>query len=665
MKFRQVHIDFHTSEKIKEIGRDFKKEEFQAALKKGHVDSVTLFSKCHHGWSYHPTKTNEMHPHLNFDLFGEQIKAAQEINVNVVGYISAGLDEKYAVSHSDCLVRDKKERISGTPDFMTTGFHLICYNSPYLPILADQVREMCANYDVKGVFLDISAPRMCYCRYCAALMEKQGLDITNEADVRIMADQTYARYTKAMREAVDSVKPGLPIFHNGGSTPRGQRDMIRMNSHIEIESLPTGGWGYDNLPMTARYVQPLGMEFLGMTGKFHRSWGEFGGYKHENALIYESALAVANGGKCSIGDQLHPLGRMDDETYRLIGAAYEKIEQKEPWLDNVRSVADVALLSYEAWLTRHPEECVNEIYLRSDIGALRILLEGHYLFDVVDEQSDFTQYKVLILPDNIRIDDPLKHKLDTYLATGGKLLATGKSGLLMDLNAPNCDFVFDFGASYCGKRNFTPVYVAPTNELEKINMAGYVFYAPSEHAELRDDGKELALIHEPYFERNIKHFCSHMHAPEKIEYAGVGISEGKNGIYISNAIFFEYAKYGSIIAKRMVCAVLDRLLKQGKTIEVTIPAQGIVTLMEQNAESRYVMHLLYAPRIAKGEKNIEVIEDCSPLSRVPISLHLNGRTVKRIYIAPTKREISFTVKNGIYHFEVPEIGIHTMIVIDY
>ena len=37
MKFRQVHLDFHTSEKIPEIGEKFSKEQFQKALKLGHV----------------------------------------------------------------------------------------------------------------------------------------------------------------------------------------------------------------------------------------------------------------------------------------------------------------------------------------------------------------------------------------------------------------------------------------------------------------------------------------------------------------------------------------------------------------------------------------------------------------------------------------------------
>ena len=58
MRTRQVHLDFHTSEAIEGIGKDFSKEQFQEMLKKGHVNSITVFSKCHHGWAYHPSKAN-------------------------------------------------------------------------------------------------------------------------------------------------------------------------------------------------------------------------------------------------------------------------------------------------------------------------------------------------------------------------------------------------------------------------------------------------------------------------------------------------------------------------------------------------------------------------------------------------------------------------------
>ncbi len=55
----------------------FDEKQWQDALKLGHVNSITCFSKCHHGWSYHPTKVGKMHPHLSFDLLRAQIDAAK------------------------------------------------------------------------------------------------------------------------------------------------------------------------------------------------------------------------------------------------------------------------------------------------------------------------------------------------------------------------------------------------------------------------------------------------------------------------------------------------------------------------------------------------------------------------------------------------------------
>ena len=92
--YRQVHLDFHTSPAIPSVGERFSREQFAEALKRGHVNSITVFSKCHHGYSYHPTTANEIHPGLKFDLLGEQLAVCRELGVNAPVYISAGFDEK-------------------------------------------------------------------------------------------------------------------------------------------------------------------------------------------------------------------------------------------------------------------------------------------------------------------------------------------------------------------------------------------------------------------------------------------------------------------------------------------------------------------------------------------------------------------------------------------
>lgn len=670
MNFRQVHLDFHTSEHIPGIGSKFDKKQFQEALKLGHVDSITLFSKCHHGWAYHPSKANEMHPHLDFDLLKAQIEAAHEIGVKTPVYLSAGYDQKMALRHPEWLVRTRENQTLYRKDFFTPGYYPFCMNSPYLDYLVDQVKEVCENYDADGIFMDIAYPVPCYCGNCFSTLLAEGKDPADESAVWELAQRTYANYHRRIREAIDSIKPGLPLFHNSGHIRHGRRDLAKMNTHLELESLPTGGWGYDHFPLSARYVQSLGMEYLGMTGKFHNSWGEFGGFKHPNALRYEVSLAAANGAKSSIGDQLHPEGDMNMATYKLIGEAYGELEAKEEWLDEVMQVTDVAFLSCEAYNDMFGSDPFARNTV-SDTGAARMLLEGHYLFDVLDMECDFNRYKVIILPDVERITPDLKQKLDLFLANGGKLLATGKSGLAIDKDT----FVYDFGVDYVGESPYNPSYLRPDFEMEGLYESSYVIYSPAEVVTLAGDtqdssGHVLGMLENPYFNRTIAHFSSHLHAPNSGEIAGPGMVEGADGIYICWQVFSEYAEKGSLILKRMVQYALDRLLGENKTLKTNLGAQGVVTLMEQQKQNRYVNHLLYAIPVKRGT-GVEIIEDIIPVYDVQVELKL-PRTIKNVYLAPQMTPIAFTheavdatIKENIVSFKVDRLECHQMVVLEY
>ncbi len=658
MNFRQVHLDFHTSEKVPFVGKKFDKKQFQAALKAGHVNSITVFSKCHHGWAYHPSDANEMHPTLDYDLLAAQIEAAHEIGVKTPVYISAGFDEKIAVRRPDWQTMDENHSQQVQSALTNAGYHQLCMNTPYLDYLLAQIKEVCERYDADGIFLDIVGVRRCFCPTCQRTMYEMGLDPSKEEDVVRHGELVYKNYYTRVRETIDSVKPGLPVFHNGGHIRHGRYDLAFANSHLELESLPTGGWGYDHFPMSARYVQGLGMEYLGMTGKFHTSWGEFGGFKHKNALRYEAALSIANGAKCSIGDQLAPSGECDMVTYELIGEAYKEVEEKEPWLDKVTSVADIALMSNEAVnnLMNMGDDASREG--KAATGAVRMLLEGHYLFDIVDTQSDLSKYKVLILADNIAPIPELTDKIREFVRGGGKLLASGTSML----NEEKSDFEFDFGVKYISESELKPDYLRPCFEYTDVGSTDYVIYSGSQKVELTT-GKELAVKVASYFNRTKEHFCSHRHSPSSGEYDGCGMSEGNDGIYIAWNIFNEYAELGCLIAKRTVCYALDLLLGENKTLRTTLPAQGITTLMEQKEENRLVAHLLYAVPTPRGN-GIYIIEDIVPVFGTEVSIKTD-KPVKKVYLAPECRELQFKQENGVVTFTVDKFECHTMAVLEY
>ena len=649
MRFRQVHLDFHTSGNIPGIGARFDKKQFQKALIDGHVDSITVFSKCHHGWAYHPSTANTPHPHLTMDLLGAQLEACREIGVNAPVYISAGYDEKEVLLHPEWLNVNPDHAETST--FTKARYHLFCYNTPYLDKLVKQVEEVMEKYNPVGIFMDISNEHRCVCASCVRSMMEKGLDPENMDDVRAHGRDVYKNYALRIEEAVRKYSKTATIFHNAGHITHGRRDVAHYNTHLELESLPTGGWGYDHFPLSAAYARTLGMEFLGMTGKFHTSWGEFGGFKHPNALIYETGLSLSQGACISIGDQLHPSGEMNLSTYSLIGKAYELVEKKQPFCEGYKNISDIAVLSVEA--ARQTGR--NGAGTDSNVGANRILLEGKYLFDFIDLESDFAPYKLLILPDLIRINGALKEKIDAFLQNGGKLLLTGESGLWEDRD----EFAFDTGCAFAGVNEYRPDYMIPCTA--SVNgETTYVMYARGMTID-SVTGEVIARRQNPYFNRAWNHFSSHRHTPNDVSAPEMPAAVVNGSIaYIGWDIFDDYRNLGELHAKELVLCAIEKLIADEKSIKTTLPDRGVITLTEK--ENKKVVHLLFTATTNRG-KGIEIIEDAIPLYDVKVSAAC-AKKPERVYLAPENTDIPFTWDGKEVHFTVPKVVLHQMIAIE-
>ena len=104
MRFRQVHLDFHTSEAIAGVGADFDPGRFAATLERARVDSVTCFARCHHGWMYYDTKLfpERLHPGLvRPGLLAEQIDACHRRDIRVPVYVTVQWDHYTAERHPE------------------------------------------------------------------------------------------------------------------------------------------------------------------------------------------------------------------------------------------------------------------------------------------------------------------------------------------------------------------------------------------------------------------------------------------------------------------------------------------------------------------------------------------------------------------------------------
>lgn len=666
MRYRQIHLDFHTSELIPGIGSRFKADDFASTLGQANVDSVTVFSKCHHGWSYHPTKVGKVHPHLDFDLLRAQIDACHAKGINTPIYLSAGWDELAAREHPEWrVVTPEGQLIRQRSEPLGAGWAFLDFGSPYLDYLCNQVEEVMVNFpDGDGIFIDICFQLVSCSVWAQQGMTEQGLDWTNPADRLKYTEQVQIQFFERVTAAVRKHDPAKRLFYNFGHVRRGRRDILKYFTHLEVESLPTAFWGYEHFPVSARYIDPQGIEFLGQTGKFHYTWGEVGGYKKPDALLYECAAMVAQGARCLIGDHLHPTGAIDKTTYATIKDAYALVKSLEPWANESTNVAEIGLLSVEA-ANRPPLVGVPGHFQDEDDGAVRILLESKFTFDVLDLESDFSKYRLLILPDVVNIGPDLKSKIEAFVAKGGRVLLTGRSGV----DEKQQMFVLDVGAKWLGHSPFNGGdYLLPVPELRASFVESPLFiYDGAERIQVTS-GHSLGQTYDPYFDRAPNHFSGHINTPNKPDPSGFDAGVESGGyVYLAHPLFGAYKRIGAVAVLEITEKAIGHALGRRRQIETSLPRAGRATLRRQAAKNRDVVHLLHANptlRGAIGANNIQPIQDLTTLTNISVSVETKGK-VASVKLIPSGATLAFKEEDGRVSFAVPTMRGHQAIEIAY
>lgn len=121
---------------------------------------------------------------------------------------------------------------------------------------------------------------------------------------------------------------------------------------------------------------------------------------------------VAYGVRCNIGDQLHPNGQMNADTYRLIGNAYRYVESIEDYIEGGTTCARLGLMLPSTQEARE--------------GYAKLLSDAHFDYRVVAAPDDLSPYDCILLPSPIRLTAEQERALCDFSERGGKLVLFGK-----------------------------------------------------------------------------------------------------------------------------------------------------------------------------------------------------------------------------------------------
>jgi hypothetical protein len=129
-------------------------------------------------------------------------------------------------------------------------------------------------------------------------------------------------------------------------------------------------------------------------------------------------------------------------------------------------------------------------------------------------------------------------------------------------------------------------------------------------------------------------------------------------IYFAHPIFTQYSANAPRWCKQLFLNALDLLLPE-PLVRTDAPTTAMVSLNEQAAENRWVLHLLHYIPERRG-REIDTIEDVIPLHDISVSV-LAPKPVKAVICAPGGEQLPFAVKDGRIEFTVPHVIGHQMV----
>lgn len=650
---RQVHLDFHTSPDIMGIGSRFSKENFQKALKLANIDSITVFAKCHHSLCYYPTDIGIRHPNLDFDLTGAMVDAAHEIGVRAPIYITAGWSDADAVNHPEWRAVLKDGNYMTTKTFQADAtygqpkkdcsWQLLCLNDGgYAKHIYALTEEVCRRYEnVDGLFFDICVyGDACYCETCKQGMKEMGLNPDNEEDAKKYFSVKRQTFMKKCRAILEKYHPGASIFFNSGGADVKRPQYHSYQSHFEMEDLPTAWGGYDKLPLRAKYFVNSGKNSIAMTGKFHLSWGEFGGFKTKEALKFEVVTMALYGAGASVGDHMHPDGELEMQTYENIGFAYDYLAKIEQYCYNGINVSDVGI-----YLSPNGE---------SNDGISKILLENHIDFEVITNKN-LEKYSLIIIPDGVILDAEGIRLLNAYIDNGGSLI------MMADALVKDGKFQIDAGVSYVGEPEYDCDYMICMEKSDALPSAPLLCNVSGYRTEVKD-AEVLAEFVTPYFSRTYGHFCGHKNTPyDKASKRFPAIVKKGNVIYLSHSLPKQYYTYGSVFHKYYFMFALNKIYREFLHIE-GLGAEGRCTVICQPEKSRYCMNVVYASPVRR--EIAEIIEDIMPVYDIMVQMKTD-KIITNVYMPLSQQELAFEQKDGEVSFAIPKLECHTTVVMEY
>jgi Hypothetical glycosyl hydrolase 6 len=430
------HFDFHTHGDIR-VNAAPDTDDFAKKLAESGVEEIITFAKCHVGFAYYPSEVGTVHPRMEGDAFGDIVASCKKHGLEVLAYISFGIDGEAGRQHHDWLRMDAPEK----PHFLTDDwFTYVCPFTAYMDdLMLPMVAEIVRDYPVDGFFFDtMSALNACYCEVCRgdfkALHGRELPTSTDSEDWGLFGQfrrERGYRMIERLCAYTAKLKPGFKMGFNQLGTLNFPEPVPQGLTCVTLDfrtATPQSLQG----SLCAAFGSAADVPSDTMLTIFNQGWGDWSP-RHLGGIELTSAAIWARGSRPYIGDRTHPenrLTKISQEAIARMGRVQEDMAAHYPD-DDAKPAPDMLLLHgpeamYGPELGEFAGSRDGVLPLK---GAHELLVDCGSNFAVSAEaylESQLGNVPLVILPEMPAISAATEALLRNYVQNGGTLLVTGK-----------------------------------------------------------------------------------------------------------------------------------------------------------------------------------------------------------------------------------------------
>jgi len=687
--WRRMLIDMHIPDWEKEFLSKYEPEQIAEQYERAGLQSVMFYCQSHTGICNWPAKTGKVHEALlNRDVVEEMVDQLKKRDIFSCAYYSVIFNNWAYLAHEEWRIVSANP---GSSIFQGRAGNCCPNNPDYRSFALEQARDLVERYDFDGFFYDMTFwPNVCLCPHCRELYKKETefeipevIDWTDEnwCTFQNSREKWMSDFAGELTTTVKNVRPNISVYHNFATSFFNWVAGIPTYSAVHHDFLGGDFYGSPHeqllvIKLMTNLTENAPAEF--MTSRcidLH----DHVNLKRVDKMEMQAHAATLFSAAFLFIDAIDPVGTVNPAVYERISDIFEKTSKYEPWLGG-EGVEDIAVYFSNSSKMDFAEngKFLSECGLISTyphreaaVGAVRILQEAHVPFGVITQKQldSLSNYKVIILPNVLRMCKEEITAFRKYVENGGKLYASGWTSLTEVSGERHEDFMLAdvFGCHFDKDDLGRFAYLKPVDgneifELIKPQDSICVLTGRTLRLKTEAEGEVLATLTLPYASPhpgtvNDQNWASFHSSPPWEDTKNVFLVKNNYGKGKSVYCATDMESVNVEASDKLFIHLIKNLLEEEPSYSAETFPGVWMNVNHQSNQNRYIIGFL----------NYQSQLPAIPISKIPFTLRPDkGKIIKRLISLPDEKPVEFILEeDGTMKAEAEDLQVFKMLLAEY